>query len=89
MARPWQSPVPPLTDTVTRDIPFPTAEMEDGIVRVCVRGPSALDRYAMAAAGVVMEYLSDTPVAPIQRDLVEVSTFVTDISVKLSIFERP
>ncbi len=72
MTRPWQSPVPPLKDSVTKEIPFPTAETEDGIVRVGVRGPSALDRLAMAAAGVLMEYLADTAVAPIQRDLVEV-----------------
>ena len=75
MECPWQTPVPPLPDTVTREIPFPTDETEDGIVRMGWRGPSALDRYAMAAAGVLMEYLTDTPVAPIQRDLVEVRVF--------------
>ena len=42
---------------------------------VCVawRGPSALDRYSFTAVGVLLEYLTDTPVAPLQRDLVEVS----------------
>ena len=42
---------------------------------VCVawRGPSALDRYSFTAVGVLLEYLTDTPVAPLQRELVEVS----------------
>ena len=41
---------------------------------VCVawRGPSALDRYNLMAMGMLLEYLTDTPVAPLQRELVEV-----------------
>ena len=43
------------------------------MVRVAWRGPSALNRYGFSAVGVLLEYLTDTPVAPLQRELVEVS----------------
>ena len=42
------------------------------MVRVAWRGPSALNRYSFTAVGVLLEYLTDTPVAPLQRELVEV-----------------
>lgn len=44
------------------------------MARVAWRGPSALDRYGMTSIGVLMEYLAETSVAPIQRELVEVCT---------------
>ena len=75
MVRPWQSPVPPLTNTVTEEVPFPTDEENDGLVRIAWRGPSALDRYGMTAIAALMEYLADTAVAPLQKELVEVCIY--------------
>ena len=73
--RPWQSPVPPLTCSVSEDVPFPTDEEDDGMVRLAWRGPSALDRCGFTAMGVLLEYLTDTPVAPLQRELVEAVSY--------------
>ncbi|XP_041346924.1 LOW QUALITY PROTEIN: uncharacterized protein C05D11.1-like, partial [Gigantopelta aegis] len=70
--RPWQSPIDPLESTKVEEVPFPTSEEDDGLVRIGWRGPKAKERYAMTAMEVLMEYLTDTPVAPLQRDLVEI-----------------
>lgn len=74
MVRPWQSSVPPLPNTVAEDVPFPTDEESDGMVRIAWRGPLAIDRYQFTAFGALMEYLTDTPLAPLQRELVEVGS---------------
>ena len=44
MTRPWQSEVPPLSESVAEKVPFPTDEEADGLARVAWRGPSALVR---------------------------------------------
>ena len=49
MERPWQGGVDPLTNTQQRNVPFPTSEEDDGMVRVGWRGPPAKDRYTMTA----------------------------------------
>lgn len=73
MQRPWQSAIPPLQHRHQRqEVLFPTSEEEDGLVRIIWRGPMATDRYRFTAMEVLMEYLTDTPVAPLQRELVEV-----------------
>ena len=41
MQRPWQSPVPPLEASVSEEVPFPTDEEADGMVRIAWRGPQA------------------------------------------------
>ncbi|XP_011407072.2 PREDICTED: uncharacterized protein C05D11.1-like [Amphimedon queenslandica] len=70
--RPWQSPVAPLNGSHSKVVQFPTSEEDDGLVRICWRGPKASQRYLMTAMEVIMEYLTDTPVAPLQRELVEI-----------------
>jgi Zn-dependent M16 (insulinase) family peptidase len=61
-----------LESSQTKTVPFPTDEEDDGVIRICWRGPKAKDCYNMTAMQILMEYLTDTPVAPLQRDLVEV-----------------
>lgn len=72
LPRPWQSEVPGLTGPSTDQIQFPTDEEDDGLARIAWRGPSALDRYSFAAMACLMEYLAETSVAPLQKELVEI-----------------
>lgn len=70
--RPWQDSIPPLLEPVNTRVQFPTEDESSGIVIVGCRGPKAQDYYEMTAVEVICEYLTDTSVAPLQRDLVEI-----------------
>ena len=79
--RPWQNPVPFLHETVEKVIKFPTEDEESGSVLVGFRGPPCIDQYSMAALSVMLDYLTDTPIAPLQQKLVEIpDPFCSDIS---------
>ncbi|XP_046677319.1 uncharacterized protein C05D11.1-like [Homalodisca vitripennis] len=72
--RPWQDPVPPLTESSDIEIKFPCDEEDNGMVYVGWRGPSAVtDLYKLAACSVLMKYLTDTSVSPLPKEFVEVS----------------
>lgn len=78
--RPWQTPVPPLGESVDKIIPFPTEDEESGSIMLGFRGPSCEDHYGQAALSVILDYLSDTSIAPLQRELVEIpDPFCSDI----------
>lgn len=48
--RPWQTPVPPLTESVTHEVQYPTDEEEFGMLLVSWRGPEAnVSEHACAA----------------------------------------
>ena len=50
------------------------------MVRVAWHGPNATDRYRFTAMEILMEYLVDTSVAPLQHELVEVDDpFCSDV----------
>ena len=68
MERPWQSSIPSLAQHHLKEVLFPTSEEEDGMVRMAWHGPNATDRYRFTAMEILMEYLTDTPVAPLQRE---------------------
>nr|CAD7430731.1 unnamed protein product [Timema monikensis] len=71
--RPWQSSVPPLLDSVDLEVPYPCDEEDHGMVYVGWRGPSATkELYRMVACSILLKYLTDTAVSPLQRDFVEV-----------------
>ncbi|XP_071956159.1 uncharacterized protein C05D11.1-like [Antedon mediterranea] len=70
--RPWQSPVPPLPESVVRTIPYPSDDESNGMVYIGWRGPKSQDLYEMSALNVILEYLTDTSVAPLQREFVEI-----------------
>lgn len=45
------------------------------------RGPSCKDLYSLSALSVILDYLTDTSIAPLQRELVEIpDPFCSDIS---------
>ena len=45
------------------------------------RGPSCRDHYSISTLSVILDYLSDTSIAPLQRELVEIpDPFCSDIS---------
>ncbi|XP_072172090.1 uncharacterized protein C05D11.1-like [Diadema setosum] len=71
--RPWQTPVPPLPEKVVETMPYPSDDEANGMVYMAWRGPAAQDLYGMSAVLILLEYLTDTSVAPLQRDFVEVS----------------
>ena len=78
--KPWQDPIPSLPQPVDTRIQFPTEDESSGIVIVGCRGPKARDFYGITAVEVISEYLTDTSVAPLQRELVEISEpFCSDV----------
>ena len=84
MERPWQSPIDPLQSSHSSRVTFPTSEEDSGSVIIAWRGPTARNRYHMSALEVLMEYLTATPVAPLQRDLVEIEEpFCSNINLML------
>ncbi|XP_059480505.1 uncharacterized protein C05D11.1-like [Neocloeon triangulifer] len=71
--RPWQSEVQPLAKSVEQLVPYPCDEEDCGMVSIAWRGPSAVtDLVNVAACSIIMKYLTDTAVSPLQRDLVEI-----------------
>lgn len=45
------------------------------------RGPSCRDHYSLSALSVILDYLTDTSIAPLQRELVEIpDPFCSDIA---------
>ncbi|XP_067002472.2 uncharacterized protein C05D11.1 [Anabrus simplex] len=72
--RPWQSPVPALTESVDLEVPYPCDEEDNGMVYVAWRGPSAVtELYRMCACSVLLKYLTDTSVSPLQKEFVEIA----------------
>ncbi|XP_046995924.1 uncharacterized protein C05D11.1-like isoform X1 [Schistocerca americana] len=71
--RPWQSPVPPLTESLDLEVPYPCDEEDHGMVYIAWRGPSAVkELYRMCACSVMLKYLTDTSVSPLQKEFVEI-----------------
>lgn len=62
-------------------IKFPTEDEESGSILMGFRGPSCRDHYSLSALSVILDYLTDTSIAPLQRELVEIpDPFCSDIS---------
>ncbi|XP_076436922.1 uncharacterized protein C05D11.1-like [Babylonia areolata] len=70
--RPWQSAVPLLAESVEQVISYPTDDEEYGMVTVAWRGPQAKDQYTFEALNILLDYLSETAISPLQRDFVEI-----------------
>ncbi|GFS72170.1 uncharacterized protein C05D11.1 [Nephila pilipes] len=69
--RPWQSPVPPLPESTTLEVNYPSDEDEHGLVIAAWRGPLANDYSQLLSIQILMDYLTDTSVSPLNRELVE------------------
>lgn len=72
LERPWKVPFARLISTVETSVICPSDEESRGQVRIAWNGPDIRSQYECAALEVLFEYLSDSPVAPLQRDLVEI-----------------
>lgn len=71
--RPWQTPVAPLSESKNVKIVYPADEEDCGLVNVAWRGPKATNEYEeLTACSVLLRYLSDTSVSPLQREFVEI-----------------
>ncbi|GAB0090020.1 Peptidase_M16 domain-containing protein [Sergentomyia squamirostris] len=71
--RPWQTPVAPLTQSQDVKILYPSDEEDCGLVFIAWRGPKcSVEHTTLTACSVLMRYLSDTSVSPLQRDLLEI-----------------
>ncbi|XP_069695441.1 uncharacterized protein C05D11.1-like [Periplaneta americana] len=84
--RPWQSPVPPLTECVDLRVPYPCDEEDNGMVYIAWRGPSAVkELYRMGACLILLKYLTDTSVSPLQKEFVEIDDpYASKISYSLA-----
>lgn len=70
--RPWQTPIEPLEASVQKKIKYSSETDDDGLVYVGFRGPSAVENFReLTAISVLLDYLNDTAISPIQRDFVE------------------
>ena len=71
--RPWEGEVPRLELSQELEVSYPADEEDNGMVYVAWRGPSAVtSMYQMFATMILMEYLTETSVSPLQARFVEV-----------------
>lgn len=74
LVRPWTTPVPPLDKSQNIRIVYPSDEEDAGIVIVAWRGPlCTVDNLKLTACSVLLRYLADTSVSPLQREFVEIA----------------
>ncbi|XP_055630740.1 uncharacterized protein C05D11.1-like [Toxorhynchites rutilus septentrionalis] len=69
--RPWQKPVEALPESKDIRIVYPADEEDCGLVNVAWRGPKARCYDTLTACSVLLRYLTDTSVSPLQREFVE------------------
>uniref|UniRef100_A0A0B7A9G7 Presequence protease, mitochondrial n=1 Tax=Arion vulgaris TaxID=1028688 RepID=A0A0B7A9G7_9EUPU len=70
--RPWQSPVPPLTETVKETVLYPSEEDDYGMCHIGFRGPKSQALYEHLCLSILTDYLDVSAISPIQRDMVEI-----------------
>lgn len=71
--RPWQTPVPPFGDSINKRVDYPADEEDCGLFTIGWRGPKCTtENLKLTSCSVLMRYLSDTSVSPLQREFVEV-----------------
>ena len=70
--RPWQDPVPPLSESVDLNVYYPCDDEDNGLVIAGWRGPSAIHEfYDLIGCTLLLKYLTDTSVSPLQKEFVE------------------
>ncbi|XP_060600571.1 uncharacterized protein C05D11.1-like [Ruditapes philippinarum] len=78
--RPWQSPVPALPGSVEKLVKYAADDETHGIVIAAWRGPPAKDQYSFNSVGLLLDYLTDSAISPLQRDFVEIDEpFCSDV----------
>lgn len=72
--RPWHKPVQNLSESFDKRIVYASDCEDCGLVYVGWRGPNCTtDNYSLTACSVLLRYLSETSVSPLQRELVEIA----------------
>lgn len=72
-SRPWQTPVPPLAGPKDLKILYPSDEEDSGLVYAGWRGPkSATEQTILVGCSVLLRYLTNTSISPLQQEFVEV-----------------
>ncbi|KNC53416.1 uncharacterized protein AMSG_08922 [Thecamonas trahens ATCC 50062] len=69
--RPWATPAPPISASVSTTVFFPDADETVGEVVVGFRGPGYTELDERTALAVALDYLVETPIAPLQVAFVE------------------
>lgn len=78
--RPWQSAVPPVTESRDDVVLYPCDDETNGLVSAAWRGPGCKELKKLAALGQLSEYLTDSAISPLQREFVEVDDpFCTNV----------
>jgi len=73
--RPWSGEVPKLEVGKEILVPYPADDEDNGMVYIAWRGPSAVTNlYRMFATMILMEYLTETSVSPLQARFVEIDS---------------
>ncbi|KAI4464378.1 presequence protease [Holotrichia oblita] len=73
-ARPWQNPCPPVEKSENIIIKYPSDDESNGIFSVSWRGPSAVkDQYTLMSCSILLKYLTDFTVSPLQKEFVEIN----------------
>ncbi|XP_033228376.1 uncharacterized protein C05D11.1-like isoform X2 [Belonocnema kinseyi] len=71
--RPWQDEVSPLTESVDLDVCYPCDDEDNGLVIAGWRGPSSIHEfYDLMGCVLLLKYLTDTSVSPLQQEFVEI-----------------
>lgn len=71
--RPWQNPCPPVEQSEDIVIKYASDDETSGMVSVSWRGPSAVKaNYELSACTILLKYLTDFSVAPLQKEFVEI-----------------
>ncbi|XP_023210956.1 uncharacterized protein C3H1.02c-like [Centruroides sculpturatus] len=82
--RPWQNPVPPLSEPIVKTVPYPCDDCEHGIVTLAWRGPLVKEIEECVALELLLEYLHNTSVSPLQREFVEIEEpYCSDVNASL------
>lgn len=84
--RPWQTPVPPFGESVNKRVDYPADEEDCGLFNIGWRGPKCTtENLKLTSCSVLMRYLSDTSVSPLQREFVEIpDPFASQISFNIN-----
>lgn len=71
--RPWQTPVPPFEESVNKKVDYPADEEDCGLFTIGWRGPKCTtENLKLTSCSMLMRYLSDTSVSPLQREFIEI-----------------
>lgn len=71
--RPWQTPIPPIEEALNKKILYQSDCEDCGLVFIGWRGPNCTKQnLKLTACSVLLRYLSETAVSPLQRELVEI-----------------